>query len=159
MKQILFIFGTVLFVQILSGCQDQSTSPESLADLHLTFVSGSIGANLMPSVPPDPISCQITIVAENSSTSRTLSTLTASQADVFLHSSNEKLGTITFTSNWDGRLGPAERDTVYLTKVIGRTTLFNPQCGKYVYLNVMVKNSSGNSIIQKTDSIYFGCVH
>ena len=159
MKQKIFLFEVILFAQIFFSCKGQSTAPESLADLHLTFISGSIGADLMPSIPPDPITCQIIIVAENSSATRTLSNLSAAHADVFLNSSNEKLGTITFTSNWDGRLGPTERDTVRSTKVISQTTLFNPQCRKYVYLNLVFKNNSGNFIVQKTDSLFFGCVY
>lgn len=159
MKLKIFLFELILFVLVFSGCDDQLATPESLADLHLIFVTGDIGADLMPSTPPDPIGCQITLVAENSSTTQTLNNLSASQADVFLNSTNEKLGTITFSSSWDGRLGPTERDTVHLTKVISQTTLFNPQCGKYVYLNLIVKNSPGNFIVHKTDSLFFGCAY
>lgn len=105
MKRNPFILSLILLTQVFFSCKDQSTTPDSLGDLHLRFVSGYIGANLMPSVPPDPIGCQIIIVAENASVTRTLSKLSAPQADVFLNSSNQKLGTITFTSSWDGQLG------------------------------------------------------
>ncbi len=159
MRRNTFILSLILLTQVFFNCRDQSTTPESLDDLHLKFISGYIGANLMPSVPPDPIGCQIIIVAENASVTRTLSNLSAPQADVFLNSSNQKLGTITFTSSWDGQLGPSERDTVRLTKVISQTTLFSPQCGKYVYLNLVVQNDSKNSVTLETDSLSFGCVY
>ncbi len=159
MKRIVFLISLILLTQIFLACKDESTSPDSLDGLHLQFVSGYIGANLMPSVPPDPIGCQIIILAENTNPARTLSKLSVLQADVFLNSSNQKLGTITFTSSWDGQLGPVERDTVRLTKVISQTTLFSPQCGKYVYLNVIVQNDSKTSISLKTDSLAFGCVY
>ena len=161
MKRNTFILSLILLTQVFSSCKDQSTTPASLDDLHLRFVSGYIGADLMPSFPPfrDPIGCQIIIVAENTSATRTLSKLSAPQADVFLNSSNQKLGTITFTTTWDGQLDPTERDTVRLTKVISQTTLLTPQCGMYVYLNLTVQNDSKTSISLKTDSLAFGCAY
>ncbi len=159
MTRNVFIIVSILISQLFSSCKDQSTTPELLGDLHLSFVGGSIGANLMPSVPPDPIGCQIILIAENKNQTKTLSNLSIPQADVFLNSSNQRLGTITFITIWDGQLGPMERDTVYLTKVISQTSLFSPQCNKYVYLNLLVQNNSKNSITFKTDSLFFGCVY
>jgi hypothetical protein len=159
MKRNIYIVASVLIVQLFSSCKDQTTSPESFDDLHFSFVSGSIGANLMPSVPPDPIGCQIILLAENKNQTNTISNLSIPQADVFLDSSDQRLGTITFTTNWDGRLGPMERDTVYLTKIISQTSLFSPQCNKYVYLKLLVQNDFKNSITFKTDSLFFGCVY
>lgn len=149
----------LLFSQIFFSCKDQSTSPESLDDLHLTFVSGYIGADLMPSVPPDPIGCQITLIAENRNQTKALLNLSIPQADVFLNSSNQKLGTIAFTTSWDGKLEPAELDTVRIIKVVGQTSPFSIQCDKYVYLNIIVQNDPKNFIICKTDSLLFGCVY
>ena len=149
----------ILLSQVFSSCKTQSTSPESLDDIHLTFISGHIGANLMPSIPPDPIGCEIIFVAENSNQAKEFSNLSVLQADVFLNSTNQQLGSITFETIWDGKLAPAERDTVRLTKVTSPSSPFNPQCSKYVYLNLVFQNASKNSIVLKTDSLLFGCVY
>jgi|GEM_PF-5908547 len=159
MERNIYIVVFILIVQLFFSCKDQTTSPESFDDLHLSFVSASIGANLMPNVPPDPIGCQIILLAENKNQTNIISNLSITQADVYLVSSDQRLGTITFTSDWDGRLEPMERDTVYLTKIIGQTSLFNIQCNKYVYLKLLVQNEFKNSNTFKTDSLFFGCVY
>jgi hypothetical protein len=161
---VIFLFA-ILMSQSLPSCKDQSTNenppitPDPLGDLRLKFVSGYIYANLMPSIPPDPIVCKISIVAENASQTRVFSGLSVLQADVFLNSSNQKLGTIAFTTSWDGQLGPSERDTIQLSKVVSQTTLFSPQCSKQVFLNLIVQDESNNTIALKTDSLDFGCVY
>lgn len=125
----------------------------------MSFISASIGADLMPSVPPDPIGCQIILVAENKSKTQTLSGLSIPLADVFLNSLDQKLGTIIFTTIWDGSLAPLERDTINLIKVTSPVTLFDPPCNKYVYLKLLIKDDNSNYITIKTDSLLFGCVY
>jgi hypothetical protein len=160
MKTNISFLISLLISQLLFSCKDQPTSPESLDDLHLTFLSGYIWADLMPAIPPaDPVVCQIIFVAENRNQTKALDNLSVPQADVFLNSSNQKLGTITFTTSWDGKLEPAELDTVRITRVVGQTSPFSVQCDKYVYLNIIVQNDPKNSIICKTDSLLFGCVY
>lgn len=155
---------TAISLFLLSGamfrCNDSSTAPDNLNDLHLRFVRGSIGANLMPSVPPDPIGCEILFIAENTGAAgRRLKDLTIPKADVFLATGSEKLGSVTFSTLWDGEIGPGERDTVRIQKNMSPTPLFPPQCGKYVYLTITMQNAAGASIVLTTDSLYFGCVY
>ena len=159
MKNLKHIALFILVSQIFPGCKDQLTNPQLFIDLRLSFISGSIGADLMPSVPPDPIGCQIVLLAENKNPTLTITSLSIPRADVFISSSNLKLGTIIFTTNWDGRLAPLEKDTVNLIKVISPVTIFDPPCNEYVYLRILIQDDSNNSITFKTDSLFFGCVY
>ena len=113
----------------------------------------------MPFVPPDPIFCRIVLIARNKSFSESLSGLSISEAVVARVSSDERLGQIFFSTGWDGRMGPGEQDTVRLTKISGQLPVFSPPCGKYVYLNLLVRNGAGDLSIVKMDSLYFGCVY
>jgi hypothetical protein len=143
----------------ISGCNSQISPPENLDDLKLAVVSASIGANLMPIIPPDPIRCDIVLFFTNKNQTEALNNLSIAQADVYLNSTNEKLGTIFFTTDWDGKLGPAESDTVRLNKITNPVSVFTAPCGKYVYLNLFVRQNIFTSISFKTDSIRFGCVY
>ncbi len=155
----IFLIGFIFTFQLFCGCKDKVTSPPTLDNLRVSFVGGFIGANLMPIIGPDPIDCRIIIVAENSSRTDVLTNLTIRQADVFLNSNNQKLGTIKFTTSWDGRLNPLERDTISLTKVVEQTPPFSPQCNKNVYLNLVIQNGEKSFVTIKTDSIGFMCVY
>jgi hypothetical protein len=143
----------------ISGCNSQISPPENFDDLQLVFVSGSIGANLMPITPPDPISCQIVLVVTNKNQTESLNNISIDQADVYLNSTNEKLGTISFTTDWNGKLGPAASDTVRLNKITNSVSVFTPPCGKYVYLNLFVRGNVFTPVSFKTDSLHFGCVY
>ena len=149
---------TILVVGILFlSCRDDATSPGSLDDLEIQFLDGYLSADLMPFVPPDPIICQLVLVAKNKSSAASLIGLSIPQAEVFRDSGNVRLSTISFSTSWDGRLDPNEQDTVRLTKVAAQATLFTPPCGKYVYVNLMIKNQSDDSRTMKIDSLWFGC--
>jgi hypothetical protein len=143
----------------ISGCNSQISPPENFDDLQLSFVSGSIGANLMPFIPPDPIRCDIVLVATNKNQTESLNNISIDRADVYLNSTNEKLGTISFSTDWDGKLAPAESDTVQLKKIINSFSVFEPPCGKYVHLNLFVGGNFITPISFETDSLRFGCVY
>lgn len=128
-----------------------------LENLDVRFLSGRIEANLMPVVPPDPITGEIVLLMENKSASDALSGLEIPQADVFLDSTDQRLGTITFSTDWDGRLAPAEQDTVRLTKVMAQSSPFDPPCGKDVYLKLTVIDALNNSKSFTTNILSFDC--
>ena len=155
----IILIGSIFTFQMFWGCKDKVTSPPARDNFHVSFVSGFIGADLMPIIGPDPIDCRIIIVAENSSRTDVLNNLTVGQADVFLNSNNQRLGTIKFSTSWDGRLNPLERDTISLTKVVEQTQPFSPQCNKHIYLNLVIQSGEKNFTIIKTDSIGFTCVY
>ena len=138
-------------------CNDDVISPSSLNDLETHFFGGYISADLMPLVPPDPITCQLVLIAKNKSSSASLIGLGIPRAEVFRDSTNVRLGTISFSTSWNGRLGPNEQDTVRLTKVVSPASLFTPPCGKYLYLNVMIKDGSNDSTMIKINSLFFSC--
>jgi len=140
-------------------CKNDTVSPNVLDNLETRFLGGYISASLMPVIPPDPIYCQLTLLAKNKSSSTSLSGLSMPQAEVFLDSTNQRLGTISFSTTWDGSLGPSEQDTVRLTKVVSQTWLFTPPCEEYVYLNLIIRDQSNVSITLRIDSLLFTCTH
>ena len=155
----IFLVLCILLLESFFSCNDEISPPENLVDIQLSYVSGSIGANLMPIIPPDPIACQIVLVATSTNQTKPLSGLSITQADVYLNSTNEKLGSIAFTTNWYGQLTPTESDTVRLNKITSPFSIFTPPCGKYVYLNLFVRQNLFTLTSFKTDSLYFGCVY
>ena len=148
----------LLILFLLLSCRNEITPPVSLTNLETRFLSGYISANLMPIIPPDPINCQIVLLAKNKSSSETLSGLHILQAEVYRDSGSQRLGTISFSTDWDGRLAPQEQDTVRLTKVVAESSLFTPPCNKYVYLNLLIKSGLTDSTTTKIDSLLFTCV-
>jgi len=155
------ILGLYLVVvsQLFVSCYNPETPSATLGDLSVRSLDGYIEANLMPVVPPDPITCQISLLVQNGNTTETLIGVSIPQAEVYLDSANQRLGTISFSTTWDGRVGPNEQDTVHLTKVMSQTTLFAPPCTKSVYFNLVVRDQSNNSKTFKTESLLFTCVY
>lgn len=149
----------LIVCQHISGCYNPESPSASLDDLSVRFLNAYIEANLMPVVPPDPITCQITLLVENGNATETLTGVSIPQADVFLDSASQRLGTISFSTTWDGRLGPNEQDTVRLVKVMSQTALFPPPCSDSVYFNLVVNDERNNSKTFKTESLLFTCVY
>jgi hypothetical protein len=143
----------------LGSCDDTQTPSATLDDVSVRSLGGYIEANLMPAVPPDPITCQISLLVENKNPVETLIGLSIPHAEVYLDSANQRLGTINFSTSWDGKIGPGEQDTVRLTKVISQTTLFSPPCTRTVYFNVVVRDQNDNSKTFKAESLLFTCVY
>ena len=144
------------------GCKDTVTvipPGGDLNDLETTLLSGSIGANLMPFVPPDPITCRIVLTVRNTSTSESMAGLRLPGAEVVRDTPDVRLGQIYFSTTWNGRLDPGEQDTVHLVKVLEQTPLFAPPCGTHVHLNLLLSNGAGDVRIVRIDSLFFGCVY
>jgi hypothetical protein len=149
----------LIVCQLFTGCYNPETPSASLDDLSVQFLSAYIEANLMPVIPPDPITCQITLLVQNGNPTETMTGVSIPQAEVFLDSASQRLGTISFSTAWDGRIGPNEQDTVHLVKVMSQTTLFPPPCSKTVYFNLVVNDERNNSKTFKTESLLFTCVY
>jgi hypothetical protein len=157
-KEVLSL-SILIFCQVLVSCYNPETPSATLDDLTIRSLGGYIEANLMPVVPPDPITCQITLLVENGNATETLMGVSIPQAEVFLDSARQRLGRISFSTAWDGRIGPNEQDTVRLTKVVSQTTLFPPPCTKSVYFSLVVKDQSDSSKTFRTESLLFTCVY
>lgn len=151
---IILLIGFLFF-----NCKDNAVSPGALDDLETRFLSRYISADLMPVIPPDPIFCQLVLLAKNKSSTSSLAGLSIPEGDVFLNSTNARLGTISFSTTWDGQLGPNEEDTLRLTKVMSKTSLFTPPCEQYAYLHLTIKNQSNASKTMKIDSLLFTCTY
>jgi hypothetical protein len=161
MNSMCFINIAFLLILSLVGCKEQPTSPVSQNILQLDFVSGSISANFMPPLPLDTIwdqyVCELVIVAKNSSQTDSLNGIQIKQADVFISSTNQRLGTWNFFTRWDGKLGPNEKDTIKLRKVSGRLASRYGACYNFVYLNFIVNKDANHQIKYKSDSIFVSC--
>ena len=136
-----------------------SIPPNISQYLDLQFVTGSVTANLMPFIPPDPISAAITLTAKNTHASQSMIGLRILKADVFRQTDSTLLGTFNFTSTWDGDLNPGDQDVVVAAKVRASATLFNPPCNEYVYLTILVGTDSNNVKVITSDSLRFACVY
>lgn len=155
------VFSILILIAISMyslGCSDKATS-SSKENIEIQFISGYIDADLMPPVPPDPVRCQIELLITNKSDSKRVKGLTVPSADVFLHSNNEKIGTIDFLTDWDSLLLPGEQDTVLLSKIQSSTPVVEVHCRKYVYLILNVILCPCSFDMFKTDSLLFGCVY
>jgi hypothetical protein len=151
--------SVLIFCQVLVSCYNPETPSATLDDLSVRSLGGYIEADLMPVIPPDPITCQISLLVQNGNATETLNGVSIPQAEVYLDSANQRLGTINFSTTWDGRIGPNEQDTVHLTKVMSQTTLFAPPCTKSVYFNLVVRDQSNSSKTFRTESLLFTCVY
>ena len=148
-----------LAAQLFSSCSLNSVPAGSLDDLDVRLLSSTISANLMPFVAPDPVSCSVALLARNTSSVRTLAGLRIVEGELFLVSSNARLGTLSFATVWDGRLNPGEGDTVRLTKVTSPAALFAPPCGEHVRLRLSIRDLRGDSRKVDIDSLRFDCFY
>ena len=159
MRPSFIFFIAVVVSQLVVGCKNSPTSPGSLENLQLTFLQGSIGADLMPAVEPDPVSCYLQLLARNTSQTETLANVEIVQAEVFLKSSGEKIGSFSLSTTWDGNLAPGEQDTVVLLKSPSVKVPFQSPCYQGVYLNLEVRSDLSAFTTFKIDSLIFGCVY
>jgi hypothetical protein len=148
-------------VAALSGlsCDDTSANFSTLGDLEFRLVESSIGANLMPFVPPDPVWCAATLVVKNAEPLGAIAGLSFPSSKVRLTATGELLGTVSFTSTWDGRLDPLEEDTVRIRKIASPAPLFPAPCGELVNLELTIRSINGGTRGIAFDSLLFSCVY
>jgi hypothetical protein len=144
----------------IASCEDDSTDPgtgDGLSDLSIQVLEGYISANLQPVVPPDPILCTLTLRIVNGSGTDPYSGLFIPSAEVFLSENSIELGTIRFQSDWDGAIGAGAIDTVVVTKIQERAEIFDPPCGKRVYLRVRIAKTAVQWRTFSTPAYVFSC--
>jgi len=141
------------------GCQEDQSQDFSLDDLQIQFLSGFMEANFMPEIPPDPIYCQINLQLRNTNSEESAHGLNIPQAKVFIDSTNQLLGEISLSTDWDGYMEPGEQDTVQLTKVVLEEAPFDPPCNAFVYLEIEVTDNVDQSKFFATDSLLFYCTY
>lgn len=149
------------------NCKEQTTSPVFQSNLQLEFVGGLIGADLMPipilpdtiPIPSDPFGCRLVLVVKNTSQTETLGNIHIKQANVYLTSTNQEVGTWSISTSWDGRLEPGASDTVTLTKSDGSASNLLDLCDRFLYLSLSIQIGSIKQTTFKSDSIYVHCVY
>ncbi|MEE9271312.1 MAG: hypothetical protein V3V49_13750 [Candidatus Krumholzibacteria bacterium] len=151
------IIGVAAVVLLATfGCSDDDPTFRVAPRLQFRFLSGTIGANLMPIVPPDPI--QATVSVEVSNLTGDTVSVTVPGADVFLVRTNAKLGRIDFATAWGGRLNPGQVDTLTVAKINAGVKLFDPPCTEDVVLRITGQSPAIGSVTFDSDTLTFGCV-
>jgi hypothetical protein len=139
-----------------SCCPDRIDPPVS--DLYVAWDGGSIGADLMPIVPPDPVICNAWLILENRNPREAFSKVSVPSADVILVRSDSTLGTIPLETDWDGLLAPGRRDTIWFFKSRGNEAIFSPPCGERVFVDFVIRNADGDAKVFRPDTLTFTCV-
>jgi hypothetical protein len=157
------IFHSIMFLQLFYGCKNQTTSPSSESDLQISFISGTAGGDFMPIIVPDstnlpnPLQCKIVLVIKNINNDKIFEGLSIQQGEVYLSTTNTKIDTYNFSTNWSGRLAPNNSDTVCCTMTKSENSA--SVCGKTIYVNIFVQKDSTNVITFKTNDIHVQCVY
>ena len=160
-----FRLAVLLVALLLCSCEDSENClcpPDQIdppvSDLSVTWHGGSIGADLMPIVPPDPVMCQAWLILENKNSREAFSKVEIPRADVILMRNDTILGTIPMETDWGGLLAPGEIDTIFMFKSAGTQPIFSPPCGERVFVDFMIRNADGDEKIFRPDTLIFQCV-
>lgn len=158
-----FLAG-VLAALLWCSCDDSGECPPPrgridppLSDLSIEWESGSIAANMMPIVPPDPIICQARLILRNNNPREAFSQVRIRAADVILARNGSILGTIPIATDWDGLLAPGKTDTVLFYKNTGDEAIFTPPCNERVLVDFKVRNADGDTKVFRPDTLTFSC--
>lgn len=90
------------------------TDAKDLDSLRLSYTDGYITENRMPTTPPldgDRITCRVTVIAENISTTVRIDSVRAQSAEVYLLRTGQMIGSLSFWPDGSRILMPGERDT------------------------------------------------
>jgi hypothetical protein len=139
------------------ACRPRSSGPPPIGVLRVEMIDGLLYANLMPIVPPDPISCTLTLSVENTSEKYSYSGITIADGDVYLGSNNEKMGEFRFMTFWDGALRPGETDTFEVFKVMENHTIFIPPCGDALYIDLSISADGSGETMRRTPNVFCTC--
>jgi hypothetical protein len=159
MVQRMLVCAALLLALACASCDVNSTLTGSLDDLEVSLAEGMIVSDQMPIVPPDPVTCTLTVLVRNTSSSSTTLGVYLPTAEVRRTSTGESLGTFAFSSDWDGRIAPGETDTVRLTKNRSVTPISPRPCGEYLDLILHVRNPSMSVKSVTFDSLTLYCVY
>lgn len=157
------VFPYVLLALVLgiAACDDDTTGTRDdaarLSDLAVEVLDAYIMADLMPMVPPDPISCHLTLRLTNTHTKHALSGVTIPSAVVCLSKAGLGLGVIRFETDWEGSIGAGEVDTVEVTKITESEEIFDPPCREDVFLVVEIAKNVLEVEHVTTPTYFFSC--
>ena len=143
------------------ACSDLGSEP-AIEHLEVRYLSGYIFADMMPAIPPlpdDRILCFADLLVRNSSAQRLSIQFRVLRADLRRYSTRSRLGTLYFSTSWDGMLDPFATDTVRLFKRELSDDFVQPECDASVYLDIELGESEHSLIRFATDPLTFHCVY
>ena len=155
------LVGLLLALTALLSCSDLGSVPV-LEDLECEYLSGAIGADMMPVIPPSPndrVGCVVDVRVRNRSGKELRPLLRILRAELYEGGTRTRLGTAHFSAEWDGHLAAREVDTVRLIKQALSADFVQPACGSGVSLDIDIGESENNLIHIVSDSLTFGCVY
>lgn len=140
---------------ILQSC-DSDVQNTAIDDLNVRFTDGLAFSDLMPNVEPDPIYIRIELEMYNANTDDSFNNIRVPKASMFLDSSDEYLGDIDFSTEWDGHLESGEIDTITFVKNTSASQApFSPPCGSMIYLEVDIRSDDESKQVM-SDSLWYG---
>lgn len=150
---ILILFGTV-------ACEDSGHSPcrtptPPISVLAVEVIDFNIRA--FPTMPPDPIRCQLTLTVENTSSKYSYSGISIPSGTVYLSSDNQLLGEIAFETDWDGVVGAGDTVTVVLNKIVEDSEIFPEPCWENVYIEILITTSEYGETKRRTPTDNLEC--
>ena len=152
---------SVIFIIYILSCEKNSSSfptitSDDLKHLEIKYLDGRGYSNLMPPKIPDPLGISFRLEFTNLSVSDTVKELYVDNCKVFLIT-DSLLGTIKIIPWDDINLVPSSTDTITFGKIQESIKIFDPPCGKSIYLTFVIKDRYNNFINFQTDSIYYEC--
>ena len=142
------------------SCEDSETDriDPPLSELGVAWDRGFINANFFPPHPPDPVRCNAWLIFESSG--QPFSSIEVPTADVVLVRNDSTVGTIPLQTDWDGILGSGEIDTVLFFKEMGNNMpFFDPPCDDRVFLDFLIRNADGESMVFRPDTLDSSCTY
>lgn len=137
----------------------ERTEQHAPAGITFRWLSGHIGADLMPFVLPDPISGEFILLATNLNAEGPAVEVEISRAIVSLAEGDSLLGSMPLVTEWDGLLQPSSQDTVRLLKLEGDSVLFGPVCDRAVLIDVLVDRLDAEPVLVRSGALPFQCVY
>ena len=152
---VLTLAGTVACGE--DSCPSCLDEAPPIAILKVDVVEFYIHAILM-SPSPDQIHCQLTLKIENLSSKYSYSSVSIPSAKVYLSSTNQLLGEISFETDWDGTLNAGVVHTIVINKIVEESPVFANPCDEDLYLELRITVPNYGEMQRRTPTDLFSCL-
>jgi len=163
MKTYSVVIISMIFAIFFLLCKKDSSSykvvdTDVFSKLEISFLDGFGYSDLMPVIPPDPVSISFRLAIKNLSNCDTIRQLNFENCRVYL-TTDSLLGMIEITPWEEIKLLPLKTDTIEFGKIQDSTRILDPPCNKNIYLTFDIKDRYNNHINFQTDRIFYRCVY
>ena len=161
MTSMVRLCSAALVMSGILACSDMGSEP-SIEHLEVRYLGGSIVADMMPVISPEPndrIFCTVDLIVRNSSAQWLDVRLRIMRADLRRSGTRTRLGTLSFATDWDGILEPFQTDTLRLVKRALSEDFAQPECEASVELDCEIGESEDVLIRFTAAPMIFHCVY